>query len=128
MKKTKVIAKRRTSERRPVFTCPAHPSPLPMEYDGEKGRWICSDPDCNQQRKPIATGGTVTIREAPVLVLREDEDGDYRSFLFWQDHELIIEIPYSEVKVFRGKDGGKFLRWAFDSDHISMFNKHGIPE
>ena len=128
--KKRVIAKKRTSEvRKPRFICSAHPSPLPMVYNAERARWVCSDPNCVQTRRPHQDPGEVmSIRSTPKLVLREDEDGDIHAFLFWQDFNIMVSVPYANSRTLPSNNGGETLFWDFSVSEVETLDKEGNPK
>ena len=119
--KKRVIAKRSGDgkKRKPTFICSAHPKPLPMSYDAEKARWVCTDEGCVQTRRPQQDPDTVmSIRSKPQLVIKEDEDGDLHPHLFWPDYNIMVAIPFSDSAVLTGNNGGKYLRWHFNGSEV----------
>lgn len=125
----KPIIKKRGGARKPAFMCSAHATPVPMTYDPESAKWVCTDSKCVQFRRPeqTTTAGTMVLRRTPKLILRDDDDGDAQAFLFWEEHDIMVPIPFKDMKTFRASDG-MFLRWWFGEDDINTFDANGNPK
>ena len=124
-KKIKTGPGQATSARKPAFMCSAHPFPAPMRYDPEIARWVCTQPNCVQTRQPSNGDDTVILKHSAKLVVVVDEDGDAIPHLYWPEYKIMCPLDFQSTKLFRAKDGGRFLRWEFSADNVLFVDEKG---
>jgi hypothetical protein len=82
--------------------CPFHKTLL--QYSAELDSWTCIDDECNTRMVldarsfPVGQDEQPTmLRGNPILIMREDEDRDVTYYLFYEDANYMVAIPFDEA-------------------------------
>lgn len=101
-------------------SCPDHN--LEMEYDSEKGYWICTNYLCEKKARQRLTINDVsgTVINADLHLYSTGRDADERHFLYIRQQNIFVDLSTRVLKESTGRmhgSQGYHLALLFDNLH-----------